>query len=417
MILFLALALALSLGAAVVLVFAVRRALPADVDRARINVAIFRERQAELAAEQEAGRIDAAQHAALLAELQHMLVDDVGNGIENGGAGQAGAVAGGRLLPFVLLLLVPVLAFTIYLFSGFNTDTRDWLRLSDRVADVAALSSQPLTSAAVSAQGLTLSDAARLTQATLLRRPADADAWYRLGMTWLELEAPVLAIESLRTARRLAPERTDIAVTLARVALALNRGQLDDEVRALFDDVLTREPHYQGVLMVYGMAAFDSGDYVTATKRWQELLAQIDPQSAGAGLLRQSIARAVQRQQALAAGGTAMNIPVHVVLAPEIGAAPAGATLFVVVRAVGGAPMPVAAKKLAPLLPVDVTLSDADQMLPGAPLSARGPLEVRARISLSGSPLPASGDIESAAVRVILPLNAPVVLTLDRRVP
>ncbi|MFZ5697707.1 MAG: c-type cytochrome biogenesis protein CcmI [Pseudomonadota bacterium] len=416
MILFLALALALSLGAAVVLVFAVRRALPVDVDRARINVAIFRERQAELAAEREAGRIDAAQHAALLAELQHMLVDDVGNGIEKGGASKAGAVTGGRLLPFALLLLVPALAFAIYLFSGFNTDTRDWLRLSDRVADVAALS-QPLTSAAVSAQGLTLSDAARLTQATLLRRPADADAWYRLGMTWLELEVPMLAIESLRTARRLAPERTDIAVTLARVALALNRGQLDDEVRALFDDVLAREPNYQGVLMVYGMAAFDSGDYVTATKRWQELLALIDPQSAGAGLLRQSIARAVQKQQVLAAGGTAMNIPVHVVLAPGIGAAPAGATLFVVVRAAGGASMPVAAKKLAPLLPVDVTLSDADQMLPGAPLSARGPLEVRARISLSGTSVPASGDIESAAVRVILPLNAPVVLTLDRRVP
>ncbi len=416
MILFLALALALSLGAAVVLVFAVRRALPVDVDRARINVAIFRERQAELAAEREAGRIDAAQHAALLAELQHMLVDDVGNGIEKGGASKAGAVTGGRLLPFALLLLVPALAFAIYLFSGFNTDTRDWLRLSDRVADVAALS-QPLTSAAVSAQGLTLSDAARLTQATLLRRPADADAWYRLGMTWLELEVPMLAIESLRTARRLAPERTDIAVTLARVALALNRGQLDDEVRALFDDVLAREPNYQGVLMVYGMAAFDSGDYVTAMKRWQELLALIDPQSAGAGLLRQSIARAAQKQQVLAAGGTAMKIPVHVVLAPEIGAAPAGATLFVVVRAAGGAAMPVAAKKLAPLLPVDVTLSDADQMLPGAPLSARGPLEVRARISLSGSPMPASGDIESAAVRVILPLNAPVVLTLDRRVP
>lgn len=416
MILFLALALALSLGAAVVLVFAVRRALPVDVDRARINVAIFRERQAELAAEQEAGRIDAAQHAALLAELQHMLVDDVGNGIEKGGASKAGAVTGGRLLPFALLLLVPALAFAIYLFSGFNADTRDWLRLSDRVADVAALS-QPLTSTAVSAQGLTLSDAARLTQATLLRRPVDADAWYRLGMTWLELEVPMLAIESLRTARRLAPERTDIAVTLARVALALNRGQLDDEVRALFDDVLAREPNYQGVLMVYGMAAFDSGDYATAIKRWQELLAQIDPQSAGAGLLRQSIARAAQKQQVLAAGGTAMKIPVHVVLAPEIGAAPAGATLFVIVRAAGGASMPVAAKKLAPLLPVDVTLSDADQMLPGAPLSARGPLEVRARISLSGSPMPASGDIESAAVRVILPLNAPVVLTLDRRVP
>lgn len=440
MILFLVLIGVLALLAGTVLVYGMRRARPAAGDRGpdpgssreRINVAIFRERLAELDAERDSGRIGTAQHAALLAELQRLLISDV-DPVDHPAAVVTPAKTSRRLslslptvLPWLLLLLVPALSLVIYGWTGFTPETRAWLQLSDRdikvVAPSPSSSGQAPLAPTTNERRQALLDAARLTQSTLSRRPADAESWHRLGVAWIELDVPVLAVESLRMAHRLAPTQMDYTLTLARVELALNDGKLNDDIRALFDVVLTMEPHHQGVLMVYGMAAFDSGEYALAAAHWQTLLAQIDPESEGAKLLRQSIATASQRAKTgadvIAAGD---GIPVQVVMAPAmaaaVAAAPAGAALFVVVRAADGPPMPIAAKKLPPVLPVQITLTDADQMVPGAPLSTRGPLEVRARLSLVGRPAPAAGDIESEIVRVVLPLAAPIKLTLAKKLP
>lgn len=410
MIAFVACASLLVFAALALLVVALRRARPVTVDRARINVAIFRERQAELAAERAAGRIDEAQHRALEAELERLLVDDVAAS----GAVVSPAGLSPRVVALVLLVTIPVAVAGLFLLTGFNAESRDWVALGTQRALVASLPEQ-LDAATVEKHGLTLRDASRLRQTMLQRRPEDADAWFRLGVGWIDADVPMLALQSFRTALQLQPDRTDIALALARVELALGNGRLTDEIRGLLDDVIRADPHNQTALLVYGMAGFDSGDYGTAVARWEQLLALVDPKSQGAGLLRESIAKARAREKAAAAPGA--GIAVHVALAPELGPPPADATLFVIVRAAGGPPMPIAARKLPPRLPVDLVITDADQMIPGAPLAQRGPLEVRARLSRSGTPMAASGDLESAPLPVALPLAAPLAVTIDRRVP
>lgn len=410
MTLFVLVCLALSLLAAAALVVAIRRAGAADVDRTRINVAIFRERRAELDAERDAGRIDSAQHAELLGELESLLVGDVDAGQEP--AARVFKSPRSRLV-WLLLPLIPVAAASIYAVTGFGNETRDWLALQSRAAAVAALP-QPLNEQDAKAAGVALVDAVKLTQVSLQRRPADAEAWFRLGIAWLELQAPSPALEALRTANRLAPDNVEMAMALARVELALNQNRLTDSTRALLDGVLVRVPGHQGVLMVYGMAEFESGEFAAAARHWEALLAQLDPSSSGAGLLRKSIEKAKANAVAVDAGGV---IPVRVVLSGVPAEFPAEAALFVVVRAVGGPPMPLAAKKLPPRFPLEVSITDADQMMPGAPLSSRGELEVLARVSLRGTPMPASGDLESAPVRVVFPRDGAVTLSLDRRVP
>lgn len=409
---FVAVCLLLSSAAAVALVLALRRAGAAEPDRARLNVAIFRERRAELDAERDAGRIDAAQHAELVAELESLLVGDVADA-PAGASAEGSPVRSRPATALLLLLLVPVASLLVYAATGFGTEVRDWLALQSQRDEVAALA-QPLTAKDAEAIGVTMADAVTLTQASLQRRPADAEAWFRLGVAWLELQAPAQGLEALRTANRLAPENIDMAMALARVELALNQNRLTDSTRALLESVLRREPEHQGVLMVFGMAEFESGEFAAAASHWERLLAQLDPQSSGAALLRKSIEKAKANEAAKAAGGV---IPVRVVLAGNPGEFPATAALFVVVRQAGGPPMPVAAKKLPPSFPLEASLSDADQMMPGEPLAARGPLEVQARVSLAGAPMPASGDLESAPVRVAFPVDGAVTLTLDRRVP
>ena len=416
MILFLVLGSVLLLVVLAVLVRALRRAQLAAPDREGVNVAIFRERLAELDGERDSGRIGTEQHAALVAELQRLLVDDVA---APASAPAPARTSSPRLLALLLLVLIPALVIGLQLGTGFDSDARAWLQLQAHRDQVAALPA-PLTAKDVTAQQLELRDAARLRQTMLERNPQDAEAWLRLGVSWIEAEVPVLALESLRTARRLAPQRTDIALTLARIELMLGNGQLNEDIRELLDAVLAAEPGHQGALLVYGMAAFDSKDYGTAVQRWQQLLVALDPKSQGAGLLRDSIARAQAAERAANAAPVAAAadaVPVRVVLASALGVPPPDATLFVIVRAAGGPPMPIAAKKLPSRLPVDVVITDADQMMAGAPLAQRGPLEVVARLSRSGTPMAASGDLQSAPVRVNLPLTAPITLTIDQRLP
>lgn len=415
MILFLLLGSVLLAAVLAVLVQALRRAQRAAPDREGVNVAIFRERLAELDGERDSGRISAEQHAALVTELQRLLVDDVGTPAPVAAARNSSP----RVLALLLLVLVPALVIGLQLGTGFDSDARAWLQLQAHREQVAALPA-PLTAKDFTGQALALRDAARLRQTMLERTPQDADAWLRLGVSWIEAEVPVLALESLRTARRLAPQRTDIALTLARIELMLGNGQLTDEIRELLDAVLAAEPGHQGALLVYGMAAFDSKDYGTAVQRWQQLLVALDPKSQGAGLLRDSIAKAQAAERAANAAPVAAAadaVSVRVVLASALGVPPPDATLFVIVRAAGGPPMPIAAKKLPARLPVDVTITDADQMIAGAPLAQRGPLEVLARLSRSGTPMAGSGDLQSAPVRVNLPLTAPITLTIDQRLP
>ena len=91
--------------------------------------------------------------------------------------------------------------------------------------------------------------------------------------------------------------------------------------------------------------------------------------------------------------------------------------IFVIVRRPDVPGPPVAVRRLvARDLPAQVTLTDADAMLPGTKLSDLVALEVVARASLSGSPTRTSGDIESAVVTTQLGQDTPE-LRIEHVVP
>jgi cytochrome c-type biogenesis protein CcmH len=87
--------------------------------------------------------------------------------------------------------------------------------------------------------------------------------------------------------------------------------------------------------------------------------------------------------------------------------------VFVIARAVGGPPMPVAVEK-HPLsaLPLNIVLDDSDGPMPTAKLSSLRQVEVFARLSESGQATRQDGDLESAPVRVDLPAKSAVTLVL-----
>lgn len=113
------------------------------------------------------------------------------------------------------------------------------------------------------------------------------------------------------------------------------------------------------------------------------------------------------------AGGVRVNV--HVSLSAGV-SLPATTTVFLIVRPSDGSPMPLAVKRFALSdLPVDVTLSDADAMMPGRSISSAGSVEIVARASVSGNVKAEPGDYEahSGALRVA-ELTAPVVLVIAK---
>ena len=75
---------------------------------------------------------------------------------------------------------------------------------------------------------------------------------------------------------------------------------------------------------------------------------------------------------------------------------PPGAVLFVVARIPGQAGPPLAAQRVdGPGFPLDVGLSDADAMLPGAKISDQPELAITARLSASGQTTRGAGDYEA----------------------
>ncbi len=78
--------------------------------------------------------------------------------------------------------------------------------------------------------------------------------------------------------------------------------------------------------------------------------------------------------------------------------AAAGATLFIVAKSVDSPGMPVAVfRGSVGAWPVKFTLDDSQSMLPGRNLSSAGRVTIEARISQSGQPMPAAGDLQGSS--------------------
>jgi hypothetical protein len=95
--------------------------------------------------------------------------------------------------------------------------------------------------------------------------------------------------------------------------------------------------------------------------------------------------------------------------------AAAGATLFIVAKSVDSPGVPVAVfRGSVGAWPVKFTLDDTQSMLPGRNLSSAGRVTVEARISQSGQPLPAAGDLQGSTGAINPADHQPLKILIDR---
>ncbi len=399
-----------------------RRQDQADVSQEAINARIFRERLQELDSELAEGRIEAAQHAQLRAELERTLLSDIPTEAGNSSGRQLSA---GRVIVSGFALAVPLLAFAYYFYTAYQGPTEDWLhtRLQLRqLVGQAVLNSNDLPEEALR----DLPNFTRVLQAQTQREGlGNPNSLYLLGQAFMQLQVVDQAHLALQRAHRLAPRRPDIMLAYAQAELLSNDGRLTPTSEGLLRTVLAFDPNQRGALMLLGFGAFTAGDYQQATESWRQLLTLLDPASGAARMLGESIAQAELRLAGTSSPDTASppsidgaaHIAVTVDLAPELRdrLAPQD-TLFIFARAAGGPPMPLAAiRQPAQNFPVSVILDDSSAMLPNLRLSDYDAIIVGARISKAGDVLAQPGDLEGLSGSLSLNEGSlSVSLTVDR---
>ena len=362
-----------------------------------INVAVFRERLAELKTDKDSGTIDDAHYQNQKLELERQLLDAQRE--------VTPMVTPGIKSRLILMVWVPVLAALAYLMVGDRTPVFELWTAEDKVGKVAddlltGKIDQPPVWAIENGQQLISA-----MQTNVYRHADDPNRWMRLSELFLSLEATDSALEALSRAYRLSPDNEEIATTYAQISFFANKGQLDATSRRVLQDVLAKNPRHEGAQMLMAMGEARSNNFEEAQGWIKRLRSSI---AAKPGDLTKALASLdelsanVSAQQQQASEGVEVSIRISASLLPLV---KADDVLFVAIRDVNGGP-PFAAKRL-PISVIKqgeatISLSDLDAMMPERTLqSARADkvqLAVIARISHSGTATAESGDLSGNPV-------------------
>lgn len=249
----------------------------------------------------------------------------------------------------------------------------------------------------------TLGDAVQRLERELATKPAQPEGWRLLADAYRAQERTADVARALSEAVRYAPKDPDLLAQAAEArAMAAPGRRFDAEAVALLRRALSVRPDHQRSRWFLGVAQRQSGDAAGAAATWEPLLATVAPATATALRVQVDAARAEAGLPALTATPQAAGLTVDVEIGPALRAdLPRSAAVYVIAREPGGAPMPVAARRLAPgELPARIVLTDADSPMPTRKLSQLPRVEVVARLSRSGAANAAPGDLESRAATV-----------------
>ena len=317
------------------------------------------------------------------------------------GGREAGEAPRANVAATLVAAALPVMAFAIY----FWASNWDW--------------HAPEAPQSVSAPDL--QRVAAELQKRLAKQPDDIEGWKLLGRSATVLGDYALARKAFGEAyTRTEGRDAEAVVGYAESRVLFDEREIDGEAAALFERALELAPDNARALWYGGIVAYRRGDMRLAQRRWVELQQHDLPQD-----LRQVLAERLaelelsqgQPPSKETASSSAPAIEVTVEVAPSLAKRVLPeATLFVIARRGEGGPPLAVQRQPVGEWPLVVRLSDADAMLPGISLAGSGPLKLVARISRSGQPIAASGDL-FGEVGYDFASAHPASLTIDRIVP
>ena len=253
-------------------------------------------------------------------------------------------------------------------------------------------------------------------------QPNDLKGWMMLGRSYLTLNRLDEAIVAFDHAHQLDSKNADAAMGLGEAMSLRAGGEITPQAAQLFEQALALAPDNPKALLYAGFAAAVRGDRALARTRWQALknmhpppqieqmldarIAELGPpegSSAAANAAAGNAANAAAAGTSASPGGTSTSpqdlngavVTVNISIAPALKSKLVSeAPLFVFAREPGSGGPPLAAKRLtSAAIGSQVQLSPADSMMPGRALVKGRQVSITARVSFSGRPVQAAGDL------------------------
>ena len=352
------------------------------------NIHFAQERLQELEAQLKNATISATDYEALKQEIEQSLADDLEQNPK-----QKESIKTDKSAAVFIATFVPIAACCIYLLIG-NPQAISYQNEIDKLKDPHNI-------------GLMLEQ----IEDRLQQKPDDEKGWSVLGNTYMALGEYDKAQHAYRRLLELTGNNPDVLIQLADAIAMSNSGNALGEPEKLIRKALSLNPNHIEGLWLAGMIALQKNQPEQAKTYWQKLL----PAFANMPAQQQELQALIQQAQGMQntsnteTGQTGINnkiIEVSVSIDEELKQQVQTTDIvFVFAKAKqdsNTAPRaPLAVKRLTVAdLPANISLSDADAMMPQLTISKFNDIIVNARISKSGNPIAQKGDLESASTAV-----------------
>ncbi|MCP9439664.1 MAG: c-type cytochrome biogenesis protein CcmI [Nitrospira sp.] len=401
----------------------------AGVEREK-TLPVYRQQFAELEQDKSSGLLTEEQYLTARQELERRLLEEVGV-TEKGAAAQPMNV---KYIALALVIIIPTASGVLYWSLG------NPVAMTHPAASMLSASQGDVEDDRLMAEGLnTLIE--RLRQ-KLEQNPDDVTGWTLLARSYMAMDRYAEAVPVFEKAVTLNPNDAGLLADYAD-ALGVHQGRkLEGKPEALIQKALQLDPNNVKALMLSGTVAFNRKDFASAVKDWERARVNLPPNSdpesteqlvagineakrrmGGAPLMAMANAELAEssvpadhppikkRSGAHAITGT-------VILGPGMEAKSSGAdTLFVFAKDPNGPPMPVSIVRASKKdLPFAFRLDDSTSPMPSRKLSDLETVVIVARLSRSGTAMPASGDLEGVS-QPIKPGTEGLTIVIDRQRP
>ena len=379
--------------------------------REQQNIQIAHEKKALLESQLAEGLLTQQEFDAGMADLEASLALDLERHTTLEDNQQAGKWA-----VWLMVVFVPALSIFMYIKLG-NYQVVEDPSIADPQRRVAqAATQQP-------GKAPSLSEMIERVKQHLRDNPDDERGWFVLGRTLMSIQLYDEAVSALRRSHELNKQQPTVMLALADAIAMQKGGKMAGEPEKLVQQALAISPNELTGLWLAGLSAEQAGrdreafDYFVrllpmleddpeSTQELHTMLVELkskNPDLPDVPEIKLAAAPAapftltappMQDDKASAATGAA-SVKLSVSLDGALAAkAKPGDLLFIYAKAASGPPMPLAAKRLkASDLPLEITLSDSDAMIPQMSLSKFDKIIVGARISKTGQPVASPGDL------------------------
>ncbi|MDB5813116.1 MAG: C-type cytochrome biosis protein CcmI [Rhodocyclales bacterium] len=356
---------------------------------------ILREQRKDLETERAAGKIEEASYVQTLGEIER-------RALEESVAPEATVTTKPRLAWAIAVgIALPATAIGLYLIIGNPAGLNP--------ANAVARQEQQVTPQQIDAM------VARLAE-RVQKNPDDIQGMQMLGRSYMVLNRFGEAAKVFALLAEKQPHDAQVFADWADAAASAQDRKLDGDPERLIAKALAIDPKNVKALALSGTIAFDRKDYKRAIKQWQEI-ATIVPAESEFGQSVQAMITEARKRGGIAGG--APQVASASEAAPASASAPAALalkgqvtlaaalksqvgkddSLFIFARpAAGGRPL-AGMRFKASELPVNFDFSKA-QMMMGS-IGPQDKVIIGARISKSGNPLPAAGDLQGFSEQVL----------------